>query len=59
MISKHPMKWKEGNDSIAAKHVAKVVDKIESLGYEIFFWHETIKDGNVEDFYLQRIKDRI
>ena len=59
VLSKHPVKWKYGNDAVSAKNLFTVTQKIEELGYDIFFWHETNKCGSVEDFYLQKIQNNI
>lgn len=59
VLSKNPLKWKHGNDAVSAKTLFKIIQKIEELGYDVFFWHETNKCESVEDFYLQRIKNNI
>jgi len=55
--------WKKGNDAIRAKDVYKVRVFFEELGFDFFFWHETMKKEknfeNVKDFCLQRIKPNI
>lgn len=54
------MPWKKGNDAIRAKDVYKVRLFFEELGFDFFFWHETMKEEknfeNMKNFYLQRIK---
>lgn len=59
LLSNNLVKWKYGNDAVSAKNLFKVTQKIEELGYDVFFWHETNKCESVEDFYLQRIKNNI
>lgn len=55
--------WKKGNDAVRAKDVYKLRIFFEKLGFDFFFWHETMKEEknfeNIEKFYLQRIKPNV
>lgn len=63
MASLISVPWKKGNDAIRAKDVYKVRLFFEELGFDFFFWHETMKKEknfeNVKDFCLQRIKPNL
>jgi hypothetical protein len=49
-----------GHDSLSAKNVSKSVKLIENLGFDVWFWPETIKENqNIQDFYLLKIKPYI
>jgi hypothetical protein len=54
---------KKENDAVRAKDVYKLRMFFEKLGFDFFFWHETMEEEknfeNIEKFYLQRIKPSI
>lgn len=55
--------WKIGNDAVRAKDISKLNVFFENFGFELYFWHDTIKlernFENMKNFYLQRIKPKL
>ena len=56
MFHDFKLPWKNNHDSIGAKHVSKSIESIEKLGFDIWFWTETLKENQtIQNFYLQNI----